>query len=115
MSNENSGNVGDIVLDKNNQLSMIVQKNVLAANRLDVIDVGISLRPSPGVQLAIAEPYRVVIPMEQILKMAEQHHSIDFSSRPEEPLTEVQKLKRENEKIRREFEQRLAALEQKSQ
>jgi hypothetical protein len=108
MSNQNQSRaVGDIVLDKTSQLSMIVQLDVLAKNRLDVFDLGVSLRPRPGVQLAIREPYRVVIPIEQVLQIAEQH-GIDFSTRPEPELTELQKLQRDNAKLA----ERLKALEQ---
>src|SRR6266481_5631384 len=107
MSNQNQSRaVGDIVLDKNSQLSMIVQLDVLANNRLDVFDLGVSLRPRPGVQLAVREPYRAVIPIEQVLQIVEQH-GIDFKTQLEPELTELQKLQKQNA----ELAERLKALE----
>jgi hypothetical protein len=108
MSNTNR-QVGDLVIDKFGQISMIVALDVLARNRLDINDVGVSLRPKPGVQMVIQEPFRVIIPVEQVLQIAEQH-GIDFSNRPEPELTELQKLQKQNADLA----ERLKALESKT-
>lgn len=89
---------------------MIVALDLLARNRLDVNDIGVSLRPKPGVRLAVQEPFRVVIPIEQVLQIAEQHGGIDFKTQPEPELSELQKLQKQNV----ELAERLKALESKT-
>jgi hypothetical protein len=108
--------VGDVVVDEFGQVLLLVEIDHTEFRTLKTYDVGVSIRPKPGITVRVGHS-RPVITVEELLKLAESQ-GMDFTTKPEPPdseLTEVQRLQRENEKQRREFEQRLAALEQKSQ
>src|SRR5436305_9058197 len=107
MSNETRKvRVGDIVVDLYGQLSMLTALDV---NRgINVYDQGISLRPKVGVTVFL-EFHRHVTTVGELLKLAEAQ-GLDLVTKPELPddqLSSVQKLQRDNANLMK----RLEALE----
>jgi hypothetical protein len=112
--------VGDICVatsqaDGRDYVVLLTDVDYSPPGKLDSFDVGCCLRGRYLGSRIRLDRIRVVLSAEELLKILAEK-GFDLVSSPEPPesqLTEVEKLRRENDKIRREFEQRLAALEAK--
>ena len=91
--------IGDIVVDQFGQVCVLLE---IDAGFTEPYDRGLSLRPKFGVPVRLKE-YRAVIGTEQLLALAEEH-GIDFTTVPQKPLTEFERLKLENENLMKRIE-----------
>src|SRR5207237_4251797 len=95
--------IGDIVTDRFGQLCMLTGLDVTKG--INVYDQGLSLRPKVGVTVFL-EFHRHVTTVEELLKLAEAQ-GFDLVTKPELPddqLSSVQKLQRDNANLMKRLE-----------